>query len=324
MKKRDLALGIGGAIGAAVAIKMLTRAKGVDWDDVSHRVPHSERSHFVAVDGARIHFQEFGDITKPTILLIHGYTASSYVWRSTAPALARGGFHVIAIDMVGFGYSEKPRWFDYSIQSQAHTVARFMDRLGIGQATVVGSSYGGAVAATLALDHAERVDKLVLVDTVCNDKVKNHPILRLVSIRGLGEALTPFFADSRTLLRRRMHGTLAKANHELITDERIDAVIRPLRAADGHHSLLATSRNWHADRIAEDAHLIRQPTLIIWGQEDTVTPIDDGHALHRSIPDSRLAVVRDCGHVPMEEKPEIFTRLVIEFSDDERIRESGV
>ncbi|MGI8811494.1 MAG: alpha/beta fold hydrolase [Pyrinomonadaceae bacterium] len=320
MKKRNLALGIGGAIGAAVALKMLTRAKGVEWNDVSDRVPHSERSHFVRIDGARIHFQEFGDITKPTILLIHGYTASSYVWRSTAPDLAESGFHVFAIDMVGFGYSEKPRWFDYSIQSQARMIARFMDRLGIGRATIVGSSYGGAVAATIALDYPERVDRLVLVDTVCNDRVKNHPIIRLVSIRGLGEALTPFLADSRILLRRRMHGTLAGANYRLITDERIDAVLRPLRAADGHHSLLATSRNWHADRIAEDAHLIRQPTLIIWGQEDTVTPIEDGHALHRSILNSRMAVLRDCGHVPMEEKPEIFTHLVIEFSNDPKGR----
>ncbi len=324
MKKRSLAIGIVGAVGAAVAAKMLTRSKGVIWDDVSTHVPHSENSHFASVDGASIHYQEFGDPAKPTLLLIHGYTASAYVWNTTAPAFAEQGFHVIAVDLLGFGYSEKPYWFDYSIESQARMISRFMNRLGIGRATVVGSSYGGAVAATLALDYPERVEKLVLVNAVCNDDLKNHPVLRLASIRGVGEVITPFLADSKTYLRYRMHGTLAKANHHLITKERISSVHRPLKAADAHHSLLATSRNWRAKRIEHDAHLINQPTLIIWGEQDNVIPIRSGLMLHDSILNSRLVVLKDCGHVPHEEKSEIFTELVTEFCRDKKGRITAV
>ena len=318
MKKRNIAIGIGGAIGAAIAVKLLTRAKGVEWERVAELVPHSENSHFVNVDGATVHYQEFGDPGDPTLLLIHGYTASVYVWNTTAPLLADNGFHVIAIDLIGFGYSEKPAWFDYSIPSQARMIARFMDRLGIGRATIVGSSYGAAVAAILALDYAERVEKLVLVDAVCNDRLKDHPLLRLASIRGIGELVTPFIVDSRRYLRQRMHGTLAKANHYLIDDDRIDAVMRPLRAADAHHSLLATSRNWSAERVSEDAHLIRQPTLIVWGEDDTVVPIADGYTLQRSISDSRFVVLRDCGHLAQEERPEIFVDLVCGFLETPR------
>jgi pimeloyl-ACP methyl ester carboxylesterase len=313
MKKRNLAIGIGGAVGAAIAVKLLTRAKGIVWDDVFDRVPHSDNSHFVAVDGARVHYQEFGDPAKPALLLIHGYTASAYVWNTTAPLFAEQGFHVIAVDLVGFGYSEKPYWFDYSIESQARMISRFMNRLGIGWATVVGNSYGGAVAATLALDYPERVEKLVLVNAVCNDDLKNHPVLRLASIRGIGEVITPFLVDSKAYLRFRMHGTLAKANHHLITKERISSVRRPLKAADAHHSLLATSRNWRANRIEDDAHLINQPTLIIWGEQDNVIPIRNGYTLHDSILNSRFVVLKDCGHVPPEEKSEVFTELVTEF-----------
>ena len=318
MKKRDVALGFAGAIGAAVAIKMLTRAKSVNWDDVAGLIPHAENSRFVQVDGARVHFQEFGDPANPTIILIHGYTASLYVWKTVAPVFADAGFHVIAPDLLGFGYSEKPSWFDYAIDSQARIVARFMDRLGIGRATVVGSSYGGAVAATLALDYPERVEKLALVDTVCNDNLKNHPVLKLASIRGLGEALAPFLVDSRAYQRHRMRGTLARANHELITTDRIDSILRPLRAADAHHSLLATSRAWSAARIEQDAHLINQPTLIIWGEDDKVIPVSDGHKLHDSILHSRLVVFKDCGHVPPEEKSELFAELVTEFVRDRK------
>lgn len=318
MKKSNLALAIGGAVGAAVAVKLLTRDATVSWENVSHKVAHSERSHFVNVDGARVHYQEFGEAAKPALILIHGYTASVYVWKTVAPMLADAGFRVIAVDLIGFGYSEKPAWFDYTIRSQARMVSRFMSRLGIGRATLVGNSYGGAVALNVTLDNPEAVEKLVLVDAVCNDDVKNRTILKLAGIRGIGEVLVPFVFDSKFLMRRRMEGTLAKVNRSMITKERIDSILRPLRAADGHHSLLATSRNWDANRLEEDAHLINQQTLIIWGEEDKVIPIKNGYKLHEEILNSRFVVLKDCGHIPPEEKSEIFTELVTEFCRDRK------
>jgi pimeloyl-ACP methyl ester carboxylesterase len=292
---------------------MLTRAPTVRWEDVAGLVPHSERSRFVNVDGIRLHYQEFGDAASPPVILLHGYTASLFVWKTAAPLLADAGLRVIAVDMVGFGYSEKPRSFEYSIQSQARMITRFMDRLGIGKAVIVGSSYGGAVAATMALDDAERVEKLVLVDAVINDDLTSHPILRLGALPFIGEILTPFVSDSRLFLRHRMHGTLAKANHHLINDERIDGVRRPLLAADGHHSLLATSRAWSANRIERDARLIKQRTLIVWGEEDAVIPIKDAYKLRDTVPDSRLVVLKDCGHVPQEERSGLFVEFVSDF-----------
>lgn len=315
-----MALAVGGAIGAVVAVKLLTRAGSVDWDDVSDRVAHSENSHFINVDGARVHYQEFGDPSKPSLVLIHGYTASVYVWKTAAPMLAEAGFHVVALDLLGFGYSEKPSSFDYSIRSQARMVSRFMNRLGIGRATVVGSSYGGAIAATVALDYPERVEKLVLIDSVINDEVKNHPILRLVAFRGVGEVIAPFLADSRIFLRQKMQGTIAKANHHLITKERIESVRRPLSNREGHRSLVATSRAWDANHIERDVHLIDAPTLIIWGDQDTVIPIRNGYKLHQEMINSRFVILKDCGHVPQEEKSEIFVGLVSEFCRDRKGR----
>jgi len=313
MKKRDIALALIGAAGAAVAVKMLTRAASVFWEDAAPFVPHAENSRFVFVHGMRLHYQEFGDTANPTLILIHGYTASAYVWRAAAPLLADAGFHVLALDLVGFGYSDKPRWFDYSISSQARMIVRFMDRLGLGAATLVGSSYGGAVAATIALDYAERVNKLVLVDSVINNDLKHHPILRVAALPIVGEMITPFLSDSRALHRYRMRDALGPASQHLVTDERVESVRRPLFAADGHHSLLATSRNWFANRIEQDAYLIRQPTLIAWGEDDTVTPLKHGHKLHQEILHSRLFVFKNCGHLPQEEVPADFTNVIGEF-----------
>jgi pimeloyl-ACP methyl ester carboxylesterase len=318
MNKKNVALGIGGAFGAMVAWKFLTRANTVKWDDFADRMHHPENSHFVEIDGSTVHFQEFGDPTDPKLILIHGYTASTFAWQAAAPRLAGENFHVLAVDLIGFGFSDKPAAFDYSIASQARVIERFMNRMGIGKATVVGSSYGGAVASTIALDYPERVEKLVLVDAVCNDDALAHPALKLASIPGLGEFLAPFLIDSKMFLRRRMRETLAPANHHLITEERIEAVLGPISAADAHHSFVATARAWDACRIQEDAEYIRQPTLIVWGENDTVIPKINGERLFDSILNSRLVVFKNCGHVPQEEKPDLFTRVVADFCRDSK------
>lgn len=311
---------VGGAIGAAVAAKMMTRPRSVVWEDVRNDVVHSEHSRFVMVDGLRIHFQDFGPERGLPILLIHGYTASSFVWHNVAPMLAEHGFRAIAVDLVGFGYSEKPSWFAYTINAQADMVSRLLNHLGIGRAIVAGSSYGGAVASTLALDHSEQVEKLVLIDAVINDEALDHPILKVAAVRGVGEMVAPFVVDSRALLRHRMKGTLHPSSHHLITKERIATVRRPLVNADGHHSVLATSRNWNATRIERDAHLIDQPTLIIWGDNDNVIKIHNGHTLHREILNSRFVILKNTGHVPAEEKPDLVAGLIAEFVTDRKGR----
>lgn len=316
MEKKHIALGVGGAIGAVVAWKFLTRAHTVKWDDAVGQIHHAEHSNFIEIDGVNIHFQEFGSPGDPTMILIHGYTASTYVWKTVAPRLANQGFHVIAVDLLGFGFSEKPGWFDYSIASQSRMILRLMDRLGIGKSTLIGSSYGGAVAGWLALDNPERIEKLVLAAAVINDRPMSHPLMRVIRKRAFGEALGPFLIDSRRFLRFRMQGTLHPSSHHLITNDRIDSIIGPLRAADAHRSLLATARNWNAGRIEQDAHLIDHPTLLIWGEGDTVIPKGNGEKLYDRMLNSRLVILKECGHIPPEEKPDLFVDLVAEFCSD--------
>ncbi len=313
-------MGIGGAFGAAVAVKMLTRPETVSMRSFAENVIHSCHSNFIEVDGATVHYQEFGNPADPTLILVHGYTASTYVWNAVAPMFADRGFHVIAVDLIGFGYSGKPAWFDYTIQSQARMITRLMNLLGIGQATLVGSSYGGAVSSIITLDYPERVKKLVLVSAVINNRPKEHPLMKLGSVPGVGEALTPFLMDSKLLIKSRMRQTFAAENQHLVTQDRIDSVHRPLSAADGHNSVLQSARNWEADRIEEDAHLIGQPTLLIWGEDDSVIPIGNGYKLHKKILNSRFVVFRNCGHLPSEEAPDNFVEIIANFCNDPKGR----
>ena len=309
MKKRYW---IAGAATLAVAGKLLLRPRDADWHKCRDVVFHSECSRFVDVDGVRVHYQEAGDKHAPALVLIHGFASSTVVWSKVFLKLAEAGFRVIALDLLGYGYSAKPRNGEYTIAGQAKLLTRLLDTLGIPSALFVGSSYGGAVAATCAIDYPDQVEKLILVGTVNNNRPLAFTLLRLFGSPLFGDVVSPLLIGSRRLLRRRMKQVYDR--HEWVLDERrVDARHLPLRAAGTQRAIIRTVRGWDAERISRDAHLITQPTLLLWGENDQEIPLADGARLHEEIPGSRLIIFLECGHLPHEEYPEAFTSVVIDF-----------
>ena len=313
MKKRYWIAGTAAAAAtAAVATKLLMRPRDADWAKNRSVVFHSDHSRFIDIDGVRIHFQEVGASTSPAIVLIHGFASSTLVWSKVFLELANSGFRVIALDMLGYGYSGKPRNGEYTIASQARLVTQLLDTLRIKRAHIVGSSYGGAVAATCALDYPHRVDKLILVAPVNNNRPLAFKLMRMFGAPVFGDVLSPLLIGSRRLLRMRMKRVYDR--HSWVLDERrVDARHRPLRASGTQRAIIRTVRGWDAERISRDARLIRQPTLLLWGDNDIEIPLADGERLHGEIPGSRLIVFLNCGHLPHEEYPEAFTKIVADF-----------
>ena len=312
MKKRYWLAGASGVIAGAVAAKLLTRPRDVSWPDSINFIYHPEHSWFTSIGGVRIHYQEAGDEKAPPIILIHGFISSNLVWNEVFLPLANAGFRVIAPDLPGYGYSDKPSDGRYTIDAQAYAVLGLMDRLGIDQATIVGASYGGAIAATIALDYSERVAKLILVGAVSNDQPKKKLLLRLAGVPLLGDIATPLFLGSRWILRKRTQDVYRRLGYPL--DERkLEARHHLLETANTHRAMIRTIRRWEADRISREASLIRQPTLLVWGEEDTHIPISEAFRLRDAIPNSRLTVFRNCGHLPPTEYPEKFVEVVAEF-----------
>ena len=303
---------IAGVATAAVAVKLLSRPRAVDWEKNRATIFHVEHSRFASVDGKEIHYQEAGKLNATPLILIHGFASSTLVWSKVFLNLAEAGYRVIAPDMLGYGYTSKPRNAQYTIKSQAHMIVGLMDQLGIDKATIVGSSYGGAVAATIALDYPERIERLTLVGAVNNNDPLRFKLMRLFGARVVGDLVSPLLIGSRRLLRMRMKRVYDR--HEWVLDERrVDARHLPLRAAETHRAILRTVRGWDADRISRDAHLIRKPTLLLWGENDQEIPLADGKRLHHQIPGSRLIVFQKCGHLPHEEYPEEFVEVISNF-----------
>src|SRR4026208_2247597 len=134
MKKRYL---IAGAATAAIAGKLLLRPRDADWDKCRDVIFHSEHSCFIDVDGIRVHYQEAGDPNAPALVLIHGFASSTLVWSKVFLRLGEAGYRGSAVDMLGYGYSAKPRNGEYTIAGQAKLLTRLLDVLGIPSAIFV-------------------------------------------------------------------------------------------------------------------------------------------------------------------------------------------
>ena len=312
MKKRYWIGGFSASALALVAAKLLLRPRDVDWDKNREAVFNAEYSRFAEVDGVRVHYQEAGRSEAPPIILIHGFASSNLVWSKVLLELADAGFRVIAPDLLGYGYSEKPRELDYTIGSQAGMIVGLLTKLGIERAVVVGSSYGGAVAATIVLDNPALMEKLILVGAVTNNAPTRYLLMRLFSSPIIGDILSPLLMGSRRLLRRRMKRVYDR--HAWVMDERrVNARHLPLQTRGTHRAIIRTVRRWDAERVSREAHLITLPTLVLWGDNDREVPLADGQRLQEKLPNSRLIVFRECGHLPHEEYPEAFTKVVTEF-----------
>ena len=312
MKKRYLLAGVSGIVAGAVAAKLLTRPRDVSWRDSIDLIYHPEYSWFTRVGGVRIHYQDAGDENAPALILIHGFISSNLIWSDVFVPLAEAGFRVIAPDLPGYGYSDKPADGRYTINSQAHAVIRLMDRLGIEKATIVGASYGGAIAASIALDNPERVERLVLVGTVSSDEPKKKLLLRLSRLPLLGDIVTPLFLGSRWILRKRTEQVYRRIGQPL-DEHKLEARHHLLATSNVHRAMIRTARRWNANRIQREASLIRQPTMLVWGDADTHIPLNEAYQLRDAIPNSSLFIFHNCGHLPPTERPEKFVGLIAGF-----------
>jgi len=312
MKKRYLFAGLSGVVAGAVTTKLLTRPKDVSWPESLDFIYHAEYSWFTRVGGVRIHYQEAGDESAPAIILIHGFISSNLIWSGVLLPFAQAGFRVIALDLPGYGYSDKPADAQYTITEQAQAVIGLMDRLGIEKAVIAGASYGGAIAATMALDYPERVEKLILVGAVTNDEPKNKFLLRVSCLPILGDIATPLFLGSRWILRKRMEDMYRRMGRP-INEKMVASRHHLLETSNAHRAMIRTARRWSANRIQREASLIRQPTMLVWGDHDDHIPIDDAFRLRDSMPNARLIVFRNCGHLPPAEYPDKFVEALADF-----------
>ncbi len=294
--------------GLALAAMTLFTAGCLSLRPYDQAVRSLPAADLLPIDGRRVHAPSTG--TGQPLLLLHGFGGSTVMWDAVVPRLAATR-RVVAIDLNGFGYTERPAAPDaYTIGGQAALVLAVADRLGIRRFDVAGHSYGGGIALWLAAHHPERVRSLILVDNA----LPAYGVLRrqsFYSSRLLIRFAVHTFALSDSRIR---HGLReAYADERRVTPELVRAYADRLRiegAVDAFHGLVAPNGQ-APDEV--DLAALSQPTLVVWGSGDKLIPVAEGERRAREIPHATFRTLEGCGHNPMEECPDAFVEQVAPF-----------
>lgn len=265
----------------------------------------------IQADGLKIRFWRSG--SGPALVLVHGLLGYSFSWREVIPILASDS-EVYAPDMAGAGFSECRADLDCRLIGAARRLLAFMDAAEIRSCDLVGSSYGGATALMLAGLAPSRVRSLVLVSPANPwSKIgwKRVALLRNRKIASLFPRLARAAHPFHRYFVRRMWG-----NPGLVSKETLDGYIRPLVRRGVFEHAVKIVHTWRSDMRELESALPKIegiPTLLVWGSKDRVVDARSAQLMAAQLPGSRIVVIEGAGHLPYEERPEEFSRIVREF-----------
>jgi pimeloyl-ACP methyl ester carboxylesterase len=254
--------------------------------------------HSIDVDGYRLHYLAQGPAGGPGVVLVHGLGGRAEDWRLLAPYLAKAGFRVYQPDLPGYGRSERPSDFSYSVRDQATVVVDFIKMLGLKPVDLGGWSMGGWIVQIAASEHPDIVHRLMIFDSaglqVKPDWDTNLFMPKTAAQLDQLEALLmpkplpiPSFVANDLLRNSREHAWVIK--------RALDTMLTGNDATDG---LLPA---------------LKMPVLILWGAEDRITPLALGHKMHQLVPQSELDVFNGCGHLAPEQCTGEMGPRVVEF-----------
>jgi pimeloyl-ACP methyl ester carboxylesterase len=262
------------------------------------------------VNNVQIYYEYF-DHENPdakVIVLVHGFLSSTISFRQLLPDLTKE-YKVIALDLPGFGQSEKSKSFIYKLSNLGQLIIDFLDKLNIQNAILIGHSMGGQICMHAAKKAPDRIDKLILLGCCSYVKRASRSLIAC--------SYLPLFTwGMRSWIQKKdIKQNLLSVLHDskLVTQEMIDGYSKPISEAAFINSLIRLLRHREGDMSSEELREINQPVLMIWGKEDKVIPVKTGYRLKHDLPNAELIVYEKCGHLMMEEKPKEITTEIIRF-----------
>lgn len=279
---------------------------------------------FVQAGDVEIHILDIGPADGQVILFVHGTGAWSEFWRETMTPLVEAGYRCIAIDIPPFGYSEKPATPSFGNEAQAKRIIALMDALDIDSTILFGHSFGGGATLETALMIPERIDALILEDVgglnlnlVPVEKTSPSALEIFFEIRAIRNPILSATATNPLLTKTLLSAMLKDPNDA--TEEKIKILQQPLVLEGATNALgdwLGYVMNVQEVSLTtnpDNYQNLTMPTLIIWGDSDTVIPLAEGEYLASIIPNAELVVMKDVNHVPHVEDLETLMPIVFEF-----------
>ena len=266
---------------------------------------------YIGANGEQMAYYRFG--YGPSVVLIHGIPTWSYLWRNVIPPLIQDGLEIIAIDLLGYGQSEKPIGSELGIAAQAQRVAEVLSKLNLDGRAIAGHDIGGGVAQLMFANDPKVAERLVLIDSIAYDSFPEPGIARLKDPVWDGILSAPDFDLRKGLSKGFTRGMVHKGR---ITPELIAAYERPFGGVDGRLAYLRAARALRTEDLSARMNEIEKlsiPTLIMWGADDLFQPIRYGERLAAAMRLARFEKIEQAGHFLPEDEPAIVAGLIGDF-----------
>lgn len=242
------------------------------------------------------------------VLLIHGFRANSYSWHYLIKPLEEAGFHVWAIDLIGFGLSDKPD-LEYDFDLFLQQITDFMRDKNIAHAHLIGGSMGGGLCLGVALLHPESVHSVTLINALA------YP-LDIPLYATIGKILSPlwglFFGPN--MIQKGLEQLVY--SKETVTEEQVKEYTLPYYLPGGNSAAQSTLRNFDNQKLltlSRQFKNIQCPLLILWGRHDNLIPFAHYESFCRDFPLANKVLIEECGHIPHEEKPKEVLNAILSF-----------
>lgn len=255
--------------------------------------PPLQDFHAIEVYGHKVRYIQEG--IGPHLLLIHGIGASVYVWRRLIPLLNKN-FTVTAIDLLGFGLSDKPVEFKYDLDSQCDVILELLKKLKIDNCYIAGSSMGGAIALRLAQISPRKFPKVIALAPAADPKIA---FFDLKNFGFLSPIIQPMITDRfiKQIMKRVIY------NKELITEESLHHYASPYRSREAVVAFTKSFSLLRDQRIYNDLEKVQQPVLVLWGEKDKIIPFKYAKKISMKLKNMSFYAHPKSGHHPHEDEP---------------------
>ncbi len=257
--------------------------------------------HYLRISEIRVRYYDAADANKNPVLFLHGLGGSIESWINNIEKMSQS-FRVIAVDMPGFGQSDKPK-MSYTIKFYREFVVQFLHSLKISKISIVGSSLGGHVAAEVAINHPDIVEKLVLV---------SPPGALPSSFKGTS-ALKRYIKVIHARNVQQVKQALFAVDNKPVDDAYAQIVFEKISMPGAKEAFLSALKgSAQAPRLNSRLNKIHAPTLLLWGKEDAMIPVKFIEPFVK-MKNCRIILLEGCGHRPHAERPQLFNKLIADF-----------
>ncbi len=281
-----------------------------------------ENSHFAIIDSVSIHYRIWNDSLKHPrgkIILIHGFCGSTFCWRNNFDALVAAKYKVVAIDLPGFGYSQRSSTLNQSQSNRGRLLwglLKQLDGSDTAKWNIVGHSMGGGTAEAMALMNLNKTQSLTILDGMIfieNNNV-NLTIVGLVN-QPLYKKLLLSYTENTYLSFKNFRRELKKTYGFLPDTLTVNGYLEPLQIGGSAETVVNLLANSNEIRELDAKELKQIPVLVIWGKKDRTISLSNGKKMKRKVPSIELKIIPSAHHMAMETHPEEFNRLLIQFLD---------